>query len=408
MAFHINYIKIIASTPSLVNLLENIPSSIDKCYVDNPYAYITALRTDINNNGVLATRIFIETIDSGCFTSLGWILACQVNNCMSCAKKLSWKHHCRACGDVICTQCCSHELVVKEQEDLGELKVCNRCYEEQTLGYIVLNPTYTSSSNENFHNSENYNVTTNSTTPSSKNDNNYAMILKLLDALTRKTEELIRPTGIPDLSHLNTVKRNSVTMISLQRESLIARGYSSKTIIIDEVKQKFLINENNNEQEFQMYNGKNNLDFNKSLTVSHSSGSTESTSTDSLISLDDTLSESLVEQGGSFVITIPMALDKCYNIGSDFNCKSNSDDNHNHYSQKSFLDRIISSSLETLHTQYNRIAPKTNDNQNNTATCKISSKCQEGDLDSNIKFSYDKMFHMGRNGLQQIEGLLHI
>nr|XP_039249729.1 FYVE, RhoGEF and PH domain-containing protein 1-like isoform X2 [Styela clava] len=60
-----------------------------------------------------------------------WIKDNEVTMCMNCSKPfnrlLRRRHHCRACGRVICTECSEHKLEL--QYDTGKThKVCNKCY----------------------------------------------------------------------------------------------------------------------------------------------------------------------------------------------------------------------------------------------------------------------------------------
>lgn len=53
-------------------------------------------------------RLFVEAKDSGDYKGVGWILSHHVNHCMICNSPftaLRTRHHCHACGNVVCSKC---------------------------------------------------------------------------------------------------------------------------------------------------------------------------------------------------------------------------------------------------------------------------------------------------------------
>lgn len=80
-------------------------------------------------------RLFIETQDSGEYKNVGWIVDDAMEDCMICADSFSLfvrRHHCRSCGNLVCSNCCSpvklkiQELAVDEPQ-----LVCRQCYWDQ-------------------------------------------------------------------------------------------------------------------------------------------------------------------------------------------------------------------------------------------------------------------------------------
>jgi len=64
-----------------------------------------------------------------------WIPDSYVPNCMICNSQFSVfnrRHHCRNCGDCICSNCSKHKIVLPFSKNVP-LMVCNKCYEDQTL-----------------------------------------------------------------------------------------------------------------------------------------------------------------------------------------------------------------------------------------------------------------------------------
>lgn len=54
-------------------------------------------------------RVFVGGLfDPGNYSSIGWVMQCNVNNCMICFKEFtlfSGKSNCFSCGNVVCADC---------------------------------------------------------------------------------------------------------------------------------------------------------------------------------------------------------------------------------------------------------------------------------------------------------------
>ncbi|XP_055372116.1 zinc finger FYVE domain-containing protein 9 isoform X2 [Condylostylus longicornis] len=60
-----------------------------------------------------------------------WIPDCEASFCMQCKLKFSLikrRHHCRACGHVLCSLCCSQKAKLKFLGNDNEVRVCVRCH----------------------------------------------------------------------------------------------------------------------------------------------------------------------------------------------------------------------------------------------------------------------------------------
>lgn len=70
-------------------------------------------------------RVFVkETKGIDHYSELGWVLSPDIQECMVCASEFGfvlWKHHCRACGSVICNSCSHFSYQVKEIAELGKV-----------------------------------------------------------------------------------------------------------------------------------------------------------------------------------------------------------------------------------------------------------------------------------------------
>ena len=87
-------------------------------------------------------RVFVQARDSGLYAKLGWVLKSEVTSCMVCAKKFQHEitsmfgfvevpaiegFYCHACGNLVCGDCCSPNVVVEEIKVLGPVTVCKQC-----------------------------------------------------------------------------------------------------------------------------------------------------------------------------------------------------------------------------------------------------------------------------------------
>lgn len=65
---------------------------------------------------------------------VGWILNECVDNCMLCEAPFDtfrWKHHCRACGNVICDSCSSTTVQIVELSECHFQRACDLCAQVQ-------------------------------------------------------------------------------------------------------------------------------------------------------------------------------------------------------------------------------------------------------------------------------------
>ncbi len=64
-----------------------------------------------------------------------WVNEADTDNCAGCSKPFSysvWKHHCRACGEVFCSECSDKKRSVPERGYTTPVRVCNLCYLQKT------------------------------------------------------------------------------------------------------------------------------------------------------------------------------------------------------------------------------------------------------------------------------------
>jgi hypothetical protein len=84
-------------------------------------------------------KIYVNTKESKELSTVGWVSNENVLFCLDCFREFSFltrKHHCRACGNVLCSHCCNSFSVISGFEDLGKVRVCNQCDPQVSL-YLV-------------------------------------------------------------------------------------------------------------------------------------------------------------------------------------------------------------------------------------------------------------------------------
>lgn len=138
MSQHIKFIRKATSLPvyrlknDIHSYVEGLQNNENESTKLSTFAAITGLRAEtLNIAGVskLYRRVYVLCPDSGTYFHVGWILNCDAENCMVCGTgfRSSSKHHCRACGNVVCDKCSKHRAVVSPLDHLGPLRVCNLC-----------------------------------------------------------------------------------------------------------------------------------------------------------------------------------------------------------------------------------------------------------------------------------------
>ncbi len=116
-----------------------IPGALD-CYIDD-IVEESVLLDPSNPVKTTVHRIFVGSGDGGAYCDVGWVLNDDATHCMLCRSifgMFSYKHHCKACGNVICQGCSSNAAYVFEIQSQGLLRACNLCYFGQVRCAIYL------------------------------------------------------------------------------------------------------------------------------------------------------------------------------------------------------------------------------------------------------------------------------
>eukprot|EP01038_Epipyxis_sp_PR26KG_P007314 gene7314-9966_t len=103
----------------------------------------------------LVRRIFVNIGNNNDdpLNGFGWIINEDINECMICGKEFGFfrfKHHCRCCGNIVCSTCSPDEAVIEELTQLGAVRVCVICYWGQEPLHIVTHPRKIGNSNALF------------------------------------------------------------------------------------------------------------------------------------------------------------------------------------------------------------------------------------------------------------------
>lgn len=139
MSQHVNFIRKAAAFP-VYRLKNDVHAYVESVHNQENDArklgtfVITGLRAEsLNIGGITKTyrRVYVLCPDSGNYSHVGWILTSDADNCMVCGtvfpNSSGVKHHCRACGNVICDKCSKNRAIVTPIDSLGLVRVCSLC-----------------------------------------------------------------------------------------------------------------------------------------------------------------------------------------------------------------------------------------------------------------------------------------
>ena len=130
MAKHISLLQKIVNE-SMETLQRELDDFIDGIKVTDPIVIdIRESTMTLDHSPVVVRRVFLRTDDSKSLSTVGWVVKHNVKNCLDCLKKftkLAWRHHCRACGIMVCAECSTRVSYVEGFEHLGRMRVCNSC-----------------------------------------------------------------------------------------------------------------------------------------------------------------------------------------------------------------------------------------------------------------------------------------
>ncbi|RYG62419.1 hypothetical protein EON64_17885 [archaeon] len=121
---HVRFIKL-KSSLKISQLLSELKLSDP----DDP-KYITDLRRGYINEKMEVVRVFVHVASSSELSCVGWVVNETCAVCMVCARRFGTvmrRHHCRACGLLIC-KVCSLLSRLERLDNLGFALVCRGCF----------------------------------------------------------------------------------------------------------------------------------------------------------------------------------------------------------------------------------------------------------------------------------------
>lgn len=147
---HIQYLREICGKPLQVvrDKYRKDQLNVNIIKTKKQYAYIKEISEEVIKlcgEYRIVRRIFVEANDTKRYVGVGWIISDDMDICMMCLEPFSSifslhksnKHHCRACGIIICNKCSQNNCIVDELIKLGPVIVCNFCNYGQAVVHIT-------------------------------------------------------------------------------------------------------------------------------------------------------------------------------------------------------------------------------------------------------------------------------
>ena len=81
-------------------------------------------------------RVYMISEESGDYTEVGWVMDSSISHCMSCATEFTFwnrRHHCRACGNIVCGYCSPFAATIKELPSTAKHRVCKECVNHYSI-----------------------------------------------------------------------------------------------------------------------------------------------------------------------------------------------------------------------------------------------------------------------------------
>lgn len=100
--------------------------------VDDDGFYMYVEEEEVRISGEIKTirRVFVQSSSSD-YGGVGWVINEDITSCMICHAAFGmfrWAHHCRSCGNLVCSQCSPDEVIIEELKELGPVRICIMCY----------------------------------------------------------------------------------------------------------------------------------------------------------------------------------------------------------------------------------------------------------------------------------------
>jgi hypothetical protein len=138
MSYHVARIKNIVYR-NTDELLGNLTSELK--HANRNLVDIRECEVRLGETRLIMMRCFAQAKDSGAFVNVGWVINDHIDKCLLCRGVFTFfnrRHHCRACGTLVCRFCSQHKAYITTMEQFGAMKVCRECYRGQGESVPVL------------------------------------------------------------------------------------------------------------------------------------------------------------------------------------------------------------------------------------------------------------------------------
>lgn len=103
-------------------------SAIVEAYI---ISKLTTEETVLDRKSLTAYRVYVTSTGGGDYCKVGWVLMDNIPACMICQTAFglltAGKHHCLACGDVICAKCSPNKAIIEELRSEEMHRICSTC-----------------------------------------------------------------------------------------------------------------------------------------------------------------------------------------------------------------------------------------------------------------------------------------
>jgi hypothetical protein len=85
----------------------------------------------LRGHKVFVRRVYARFPHAADYRYIGWVYNYDVDICMVCCAKFGFfesKHHCRVCGNIVCSQCSTGRVRFKEFREYGYVRLCDNCW----------------------------------------------------------------------------------------------------------------------------------------------------------------------------------------------------------------------------------------------------------------------------------------
>lgn len=92
--------------------------------------YVEEEEVKISGEIKIIRRVFVQSADSD-YGGVGWVINEDITSCMICHTAFGmfrWAHHCRSCGNLVCSQCSPDSVIIEELKELGPVRICIMCF----------------------------------------------------------------------------------------------------------------------------------------------------------------------------------------------------------------------------------------------------------------------------------------